>query len=186
VNSRLPIVMQRVQSIRARLGQFAPGATSAPADRPFAAHLQQATDQVRPASRTPHSDREAAVDPLVQRAAARHGIDADLVHAVIRAESSYNPRCQSHAGAMGLMQLMPGTASGLGVTDPWDPAQNIDGGVRYLRDQLDHFGDTGLALAAYNAGPGAVQRYGGIPPYAETRAYVGRVLDYLTQRQAGD
>ena len=113
--------------------------------------------------------------------ARRHGVDPDLVHAVIRAESAYNPRARSHAGACGLMQLMPATARRFGVRDIWEPAQNIRGGVTYLRFLLDRFGgDIRLVLAAYNAGEGAVAKYGNrIPPYRETRTYVRRVLRYL-------
>lgn len=113
--------------------------------------------------------------------ARRHGVDPDLVHAVIRAESAYNPSARSHAGACGLMQLMPATARRFGVRDIWEPAQNIRGGVTYLRFLLDRFeGDIRLVLAAYNAGEGAVVEYGNrIPPYRETRTYVRRVLGYL-------
>jgi len=113
--------------------------------------------------------------------ARRHGVDPDLVHAVIRAESAYNPKARSHAGACGLMQLMPATARRFGVRDIWEPAQNIRGGVTYLRFLLDRFGgDIRLVLAAYNAGEGAVAKYGNrIPPYRETRTYVRRVLGYL-------
>lgn len=96
---------------------------------------------------------------------------------MIEQESGFDPNATSQAGAAGLMQLMPETARGLGVTDPYDPAQSIEAGVRYLRGQLDRFGgDPALALAAYNAGPNAVQRYGGVPPYAETQRYVESVL----------
>jgi soluble lytic murein transglycosylase-like protein len=122
--------------------------------------------------------------PLVRQAAQANGMDPALVAAVARAESGFNPAAVSPAGAQGLMQLMPSTARGLGVTDPFDPAQNLDGGARYLRAQLDRFGDPALALAAYNAGPGAVSRAGGIPPYAETQTYVQRVLGYYQSFRA--
>ncbi|NPV87559.1 MAG: lytic transglycosylase domain-containing protein [Anaerolineae bacterium] len=107
----------------------------------------------------------------------RYDVDAQLVEAVIQAESGFNAGAVSPSGAQGLMQLMPDTARELGVTDAFDPQQNVDGGVRYLRQLLDRYdGNVALALAAYNAGPGAVHAYGGIPPYRETQEYVGRVL----------
>ena len=112
---------------------------------------------------------------IVDSAARRHGVDPDLVHAVIAVESGYRANAQSPAGAQGLMQLMPGTQHDLGVSNAFDPRENVDAGVAYLRRLTDEFG-TVLALAAYNAGPGAVRRYNGIPPYEETRAYVHAVL----------
>jgi soluble lytic murein transglycosylase-like protein len=121
-------------------------------------------------------------DALIQSAAQRHGIDPALLKALIRAESNFDPDAGSPAGAQGLTQLMPGTAAALGVTDVHDPAQAIEGGAKYLRRQLDAFGgDETKALAAYNAGPGAVSRYGGVPPYAETQQYVQRVLGYAAE-----
>jgi soluble lytic murein transglycosylase-like protein len=115
----------------------------------------------------------------ITASAKRNGVDPALLAGLIKQESGFNPHAGSAAGAQGLTQLMPGTARGLGVSNPFDPAQSIEGGARYLKQQLDHFGgDVARALAAYNAGPGAVQRYGGVPPYAETQNYVRRVQAY--------
>jgi soluble lytic murein transglycosylase-like protein len=115
----------------------------------------------------------------ISAAAARNGVDPNVLTGLIRAESNFDPNAGSPAGAQGLTQLMPATAAGLGVTNPLDPVQSIEGGARYLRQQLDHFGgDVTKALAAYNAGPGAVERFGGVPPYEETQNYVRRVLGY--------
>ena len=113
--------------------------------------------------------------PLIAAAAASYGVDVRLVHAVIEAESNYEPRARSRTGAQGLMQLMPATAKQYAVGDPYDPKANIDAGVRHLKYLLGRF-DVGLALAAYNAGEGAVRVYGGLPPFAETRNYVARIL----------
>jgi soluble lytic murein transglycosylase-like protein len=118
------------------------------------------------------------IDQLVNTNAGTFGVDPALVKAIIANESAFDPNATSKTGAQGLMQLEPDTAAGLGVSDAYDPAQNITGGTRYIRSLLDRFhGDLSLAVAAYNAGPGAVEKYGGIPPYAETQNYVQNVLE---------
>lgn len=118
--------------------------------------------------------------PMVTRVAAAHGLPVALVAAVVRVESGWNPLARSRVGALGLMQLMPATATALGVEDPLDPEQNVDGGCRYLQELLAEF-PLEHALAAYNAGPGAVRRYRGIPPYAETERYVPRVVARMAE-----
>lgn len=123
------------------------------------------------------------VEALIERYASRRGLEAGLVRAVIQVESAFDPRALSVKGAMGLMQLMPETAREVGVDDPWDPEQNVRGGTLYLRRLLDRFdGQLDLALAGYNAGPGAVERYGGVPPYRETVGYVDKVLRLVSGR----
>lgn len=130
--------------------------------------------------------RQEAFQPMVEKYAQLHGVDKALVNAVIRQESGFNPAAVSKAGAQGLMQLMPGTAKGLGVENSLNPEQNIDGGVRLLKSLLKTYnGNIPLALAAYNAGGGAVAKYGGIPPYKETQNYVRSILSsYLATKQA--
>lgn len=118
-------------------------------------------------------------DEVIRSASDRHSIDADLVRAVIKAESDFNSNARSRKGAMGLMQLMPDTARLHNVLNAFDPVDNIEGGVRHLRMLLERYqGDLRLSLAAYNAGSGAVERHGGIPPFVETREYVRRVLHF--------
>jgi soluble lytic murein transglycosylase-like protein len=126
-------------------------------------------------------DFEPSLDGLIRRTAHKYRVDPHLVKAVVAAESNFDALAVSEKGAQGLMQLMPATAKEMGVRAPFRPSENINGGVRYLRTLLDRYADLGDAIAAYNAGPVAVDRYGGIPPYPETEAYVRRVLRYYHQ-----
>jgi soluble lytic murein transglycosylase-like protein len=168
-------------SVMLRLAPVGAPPASAPAQPGFNMQLASA---MAPATPPPAASASGGSTPFaseISAAAARNGVDPALLTGLIRAESNFDPSATSPAGAQGLTQLMPGTAASLGVTNPLDPAQSIDGGARYLRQQLDRFGgDASKALAAYNAGPGAVERFGGVPPYAETQAYVRKVLGYAS------
>jgi len=122
----------------------------------------------------------ATLADIVNQASVKYNVPTDLIYSVIRAESGGNPNAKSSAGAMGLMQLMPGTAKDLGVTNPYDPTQNVMGGTKYLSQLLSMFnGNIPLTAAAYNAGPGAVKSYGGIPPYKQTQDYVKIITGYM-------
>ena len=156
--------------------------------RAVASPSRQAPTKISTAASAPEITLPPVPDPapsvmrnMVDQIAQRHEVDRDLVHSVIRIESNYNPYAISEKGALGLMQLYPSTARRFGVSDAFNPAQNVDGGVRYLKYLLEHYkGDRHLALAAYNAGEGSVERFGGVPPYRETRNYVyqvGKKLD---------
>jgi soluble lytic murein transglycosylase-like protein len=172
----------QIQQHVAAMSGAAPAA-GAPGSPTFSQALQsaQATTPIALTAGTP-----TQYDAQITAAATKYGLDPALLKGLIRQESNFNASAQSPAGAQGLTQLMPATAASLGV-DASDPAQAIDGGARYLKAQLDRFGgDPSKALAAYNAGPGAVARFGGIPPYAETQNYVQKVLAYSAEyRSAG-
>jgi soluble lytic murein transglycosylase-like protein len=156
--------------------------TDAPTDRRFKIFMRDIKKdrKLRTTFRLSDCARDPKeFEPIINSCALQYGVDKSLVKAVIQAESGYNPNAISRKGATGLMQLMPRTAQDLKVANSFDPSENIRGGVRYLKFLLDTFkGDEALALAAYNAGISKVAQYGGIPPYVETRNYVGKVLNY--------
>ena len=133
-----------------------------------------------------YSDK-SKIKQLISRVSQKHGVDEKLVNALVNQESGFNPNAKSRVGAMGLMQLMPATAQGLGVTNAYDAEQNIEGGTKYLKGLMDRFGnDKQLALAAYNAGPGAVDKYDGVPPYKETQNYINAIMGtYNKVKEAG-
>ena len=178
----------RIDEIRTMLDALQPGTATPAGGTSFSAALASAQAPTAPAAALPVGAVSGAPTPFaaeIEAAAQKHGVDPALLKALIRQESNFNPNAVSPAGATGLTQLMPATAQGLGVTDPTNPQQAIDGGAKYLRQQLDRFGgDEKKALAAYNAGPGAVARFGGVPPYAETQTYVQKVMGYAEQYRA--
>jgi soluble lytic murein transglycosylase-like protein len=154
------------------------GAVSQPVETAAAAPAHvAATTAAAESAATPKVVRTSAqIEAAIEQAAARNHVDPNLVRAVVKVESNFNPNAVSRKGAMGLMQLMPGTARELAVTDPFDPQQNVEAGVRHLRGLLDSFdGDVSRSLAAYNAGAKAVAKHNGVPPYAETQNYVRRI-----------
>jgi soluble lytic murein transglycosylase-like protein len=163
-------------------------------ESPDSGYIDVPTAEIESFEPAPHDAQEAAaqapnlrdLNTIVNGASARNQVDADFIASVIRAESANNPRAVSPKGAQGLMQLMPQTASMLGVKNSFDPAENVDGGVRYLRELLLLYNNDMIkALAAYNAGPQRVQQYKGLPPYRETHAYVARVVkDYNRKKLA--
>lgn len=160
--------------------------TDAPTDKRFKIFMRDLKKdrQLRTKFRVARSVNPAEYDQIIASTSAKYGVSPSLIKAVIHAESGYNPNAVSPKGASGLMQLMPGTARSLRVSNSFDPRDNVEGGVKYLRFLLDTFrGDVSLALAAYNAGLNKVAKYGGIPPYNETRTYVNRVLAYMQSYQ---
>ena len=161
--------------------------TDAPTDRRFKIFMRDFKKDklLRSRLRLPGIANPAEYEKIIRDSADKYGVSVSLVKAVIHAESGYDPNAVSPKGASGLMQLMPGTARSLKVSNSFDPKDNVEGGVKYLRFLLDTFrGDVSLALAAYNAGLNKVARFGGIPPYTETRTYVNRVLSYMQSYQA--
>lgn len=160
--------------------------TDAPTDKRFKVFLRdlKKDKQLRTKLKYAASVNPAEFEQLIKTCSDKYGVNTSLIKAVIHAESGYNPNAVSSKGAGGLMQLMPATAKDLKVADRFNPKDNVEGGVKYLRFLLDTFnGDVSLAVAAYNAGLSRVAKYGGIPPYNETRTYVNRVLSYMKSYQ---
>lgn len=167
----LNVTLQRINSIENNFQSLSSYGIQPDSD------FQKILDNSVKHSQKSDNTSRADIENLIDKYADKNGLDSNFVKAVIKQESGFNPNATSHCGAMGLMQLMPATAEGLGVTNAYDVEQNIQGGTKYLKGLMDRFDNNkSLALAAYNAGPNAVKKYGGIPPYAETQNYVKKVL----------
>lgn len=180
----LQATLQRIADIRGRFESMAPAGVQ-PESQPgvsFDATLSKAMGEGGTAGAVPEN-----LEALIGQESREQGVDANLLKAIIRHESGFNPKAVSPVGAQGLMQLMPGTAAGLGVKNSFDPAQNIEGGAKYMKSLLQRYHQSvPTALAAYNAGPGAVDRFDGVPPYPETTRYVRNVMQsYQAYQNAG-
>lgn len=149
--------------------------------------IEEIKESVELKSKIDLKAQSSNVEEIIETISEKYGIDSDFIKAIIKQESGFNTRATSKKGAMGLMQLMPKTAESLGVLDAYNPSQNIEGGVKYLKGLLDKYDNNKeLALAAYNAGPGAVKKYGGIPPYKETQNYINAIMGtYNKVKEAG-
>lgn len=170
--SGMDIALKRINSIERTFSALI-GPQAAP-DKDFQSILDTSIALKRDPS---SSANKQQIENLIEEYSAKNNLDPNFVKAVVKQESGFNPKATSHCGAMGLMQLMPATAKGLGVDNAYDAEQNIYGGTKYLKGLMDRFDNNKeLALAAYNAGPNAVKKYGGIPPYAETQNYVKKVM----------
>ena len=172
-------VRSRIEAIQKRMGEHVGGVDFADQLGGLTGEIGGPTKPLNPFGMGMSVDGHGAppnLKPMISSAARDAGIDEQLFDCLVSAESGYNPAARSKVGAMGLTQLMPGTAASLGVVDPLDPVQNLRGGAQYLSQMIKKFGDARLALAAYNAGPGAVEKYGGVPPFKETQAYVDRIM----------
>lgn len=203
IHNRISSIQMRMQEIQSKFGSSpissmpaaysnlqqagmqAPGAASGVTFEKILASKMEETSSGAAASNVKNltlSSKASDYDSIVNEASQKYGVDAKFIKAIIQQESGFNPNATSWCGAMGLMQLMPETAKGLGVKNGYDPSDNVMGGVKYIKEQLDRFnGDKKLALAAYNAGPGAVQKHGGIPPYKETQNYVKNIMGMYQQ-----
>ena len=185
--SGLDIAIRRMQAIEKQFANLSDATNSSSSFQNILdAKLNKVDDNSQNKVFKKDVESRTEIDSLIEKYSSKNGLDKDFVKALVKQESGFNPNATSKCGAMGLMQLMPSTAQGLGVSNAYDIEQNIAGGTKYLKSMIDRFnGDEKLALAAYNAGPNAVKKYGGIPPYQETQNYVKNVLSIYENMKGG-